>query len=91
MKQKTNPKNFKIADLWLASALALTLKVDPELTTDGDKVVFNFPFTVETLKALDGLSTGEIKFDYISYSEKFRNLKHQMMNLKKLRAGSAPA
>lgn len=83
--KKPYQKNFKVADIWLTTALALTLKADPELTIDGDRVVFNFPFTAEVLKALDNISSGEIRFDYFNFSEKFRNLKHQMINLKKQR------
>lgn len=87
--EKAHQKNLKIPDIWLASALSLVLKIEPELERDGDVIIFVFPFSSETVKAINDLSSGAIKFDYITYSERVKNLKNRMITLKK--AGFKPA
>lgn len=77
-------KTIKIADLWLASALSLTLKIEPELEKEGDVIVCMFPFSAETMKAIHDLTSGAIKFDYLTYSERVKNLKSKMINMKRL-------
>lgn len=89
MERRDPQKTLKIPDIWLASALSLILKIEPELERDGDVIIFVFPFSSETVKAINDLSSGTVKFDYINYSEKVKNLKNRMITLKK--AGSKPA
>ncbi|MCS7135423.1 MAG: hypothetical protein NZ893_03225 [Candidatus Aenigmarchaeota archaeon] len=79
-----NPKKlFKIADIWLASALSLALKVEPKLSLEDGRVIFSFPATDGLLEIMQGISSGKIKFDFISYSEKVKQLKHQLIVMKK--------
>lgn len=75
-------KTFKTADIWLASALALVLDEDPELILEGKVVLFAFPMDSKTLKALQDLNSSVIKFDYITYSEKFKRLKTRLFQMK---------
>lgn len=84
MESKACQKNLKIPDIWLASALSLTLKIEPQLAIDNNLVTFIFPFSSETVKALNDLNSGTIKFDYITYSERVKNLKNKMVNMKRL-------
>lgn len=91
MDKKAHQKTFNVSDIWIASALSLILKAEPELIIDNDKIIFGFPFSAETIKALNDLGSGAVRFDYLTYSEKVKSLKGKMMNLKRLKAGLQPA
>lgn len=81
MMRKGN-KNIKIADLWLASALSLVLKIEPHLIVENGRVLFEFPLLDETLKAIDEITNGEITFKYLDYSEEVKKLRGRMLQLK---------
>lgn len=81
MIRKEN-KNIKITDLWLASALSLALKTEPELSVENKTVLFEFPLVEETLKAIEKVTNGEITFKYIEYSEEVKRLRGKVLQLK---------
>lgn len=83
MERRDPQKTLKIPDIWLASALSLTLKIEPKLEIDDNLVTFIFPFSSETVKALSDLNSGAIKFDYITFSERVKSMKNRMITLKK--------
>lgn len=75
-------QQFKTADIWLASALSINLKIEPTCFSDNGKILFSFPLNAKTLKAYEEVTSGKFKFDYFSYSEQVKKLRSKMLILK---------
>ncbi len=72
-----NGKRVNAADLWVAGAIKVITKLEPEMVNAGGKILFSFPRTDEVLDAMDAFNNGAT-VSARDYAVAVKSLKGQM-------------